>query len=219
VTLSLTHWSLITDHSLSHFWFLTLKSNPTDLWPLRHLIRVMKRHDLTQKNLPTNVPPLGNPRDLWPLKHLIRVIRRHDLIQKDKYKDNFGDFGHVRHWLKFWQLRTWIPDNNCYLTIKSDSGQQGWSPRPAPWKNRLPRPAPQKAGLAPPCPVEIDKTHGTQRGKTECRLHWYSFPFRLKIMPQRNKSKKIFSFDFVNGLWLSSAQKYILNIARIAKLP
>ena len=63
---------------------------------------------------------------------------------------------------------------------------------PAPWKNRLPRPAKS--------PMEIDKTHGALRGKTECRLHWYSFPLRLKIMPQRKKSKKIFSFEFVYRL-------------------
>ena len=39
-------------HSLTEsqgFYFLTLKSNPRDLWPLRHLIRVMRRHDLTKK--------------------------------------------------------------------------------------------------------------------------------------------------------------------------
>ena len=29
----------------------------------------------------------------------------------------------MRHWLQFWQLRTWIHDNLCYLTIKSDIGQ------------------------------------------------------------------------------------------------
>ena len=29
----------------------------------------------------------------------------------------------LRHWLQFWQLRTWILDNLCYLTIKSDTGQ------------------------------------------------------------------------------------------------
>ena len=28
-------------------------SDPRDLWPLRHLIRVMRRHDLTKKDLPT----------------------------------------------------------------------------------------------------------------------------------------------------------------------
>ena len=38
----LNRWSLT--HSLSHFWFLTLKSNPTHFWPLRHLIREMERH-------------------------------------------------------------------------------------------------------------------------------------------------------------------------------
>ena len=54
--------------------------------------------------------------------------------------DNFGQFGqfwpllrrgsqwlvtmwYSRHWLQFWQLRTWIHDNLCSLTIKSDTGQ------------------------------------------------------------------------------------------------
>ena len=30
---------------------------------------------------------------------------------------------HLRHWLHIWQSRTWIHDNLCYLTIKSDTGQ------------------------------------------------------------------------------------------------
>ena len=30
---------------------------------------------------------------------------------------------YLRHWLQFWQLRTWIHDNLCDLTIKSDTGQ------------------------------------------------------------------------------------------------
>ena len=30
---------------------------------------------------------------------------------------------HLRHWLHFWQSRTWIRDNLCYLTIKSDTRQ------------------------------------------------------------------------------------------------
>ena len=29
----------------------------------------------------------------------------------------------MRHWLQFWQLRTWIHDNLCYLTINCDTGQ------------------------------------------------------------------------------------------------
>ena len=51
--------------------FTTLQSEPGDLWPLRNLIRVMKRHDLTEKiptylltypptYLPTYPPPLQN---------------------------------------------------------------------------------------------------------------------------------------------------------------
>jgi len=34
--------------------FTTLQSDPRDLWPLRHLIRVMKGHDLTNKKTMTN---------------------------------------------------------------------------------------------------------------------------------------------------------------------
>ena len=39
-------------------------------------------------------------------------------------KDNPCDFWHLRQWLQFRQLSTRIHDNLCYLTIKSDTGQQ-----------------------------------------------------------------------------------------------
>ena len=43
----------------------------------------------------------------------------------------------LRHWLQFWQLRTWIYDNLCDLTIKSDTGQhfqfKGYNPFPWLW--------------------------------------------------------------------------------------
>ena len=29
----------------------------------------------------------------------------------------------LRHWLQYWQLRTWINDNLCYLTINCDTGR------------------------------------------------------------------------------------------------
>ena len=56
-------------------------------------------------------------------------------VDKDKYKDkdkdilrtppksNPRDLWHLRHWLQFWQLRTWIYDNLCDLTINCDTGQ------------------------------------------------------------------------------------------------
>ena len=52
---------------------------------------------------------------------------------KDKYKDKYKkqrqwqrqiiDLWHLRHWLQYWKLRTWIHDNLCYLTINFDTGQ------------------------------------------------------------------------------------------------
>ena len=43
----LTDWltDSLTDSGYFYFWHT--KSDPRDLWPLRHLIRVMRRHDLT----------------------------------------------------------------------------------------------------------------------------------------------------------------------------
>ena len=57
-------------------------------------------------------------RDLWPLWHLFRVMRWPDLTKK-----NFAMLWHLRHWLQYRQLRTWIHDNLCYLTINCDTGQ------------------------------------------------------------------------------------------------
>ena len=76
------------------------------MWPLRSLIRVMRRHYLTIKRDKDN--------DKYKDKH--KYIREH--LQRDPR--NFWD---LRHWLQFWQLRTWFHDNLCYLTIKSDTGQ------------------------------------------------------------------------------------------------
>ena len=41
---SLTHW---LTHWLRVLLLLTLQSDPRDLWPLRHLIRMIRKHDLT----------------------------------------------------------------------------------------------------------------------------------------------------------------------------
>ena len=57
-------------------------------------------------------------------------------------------------------------------------------------------------------PREIDKTRGAQQGKTDCRFHLYPFSLHPQIMPKR----KIFSFDFVCSLWLSSSQRCLLKV-------
>ena len=122
MTLSLTQ---SVTQSVTDFYFCNKKSNPRDLWPLRHLIRVMRRHDLTKKDLPTYLPTSLHPYirehhsraylsmtfsflmymgsgallHILPLRHFIRVMRRHDL--------NF--------WPQFWpQFLTSIFDINFW---------------------------------------------------------------------------------------------------------
>ena len=41
----------------------------------------------------------------------------------DNVKDNPRDFWPLRHWLQFWQSKTWIHDNLYDLTIMSDTGR------------------------------------------------------------------------------------------------
>ena len=146
--------------------FTTLQSDPRDLWPLRDLIRVMRRHDLTKKDLPTYLPT-SLPTSLentiqelvcqwhfhfsciwaavlfytfdiyriyallhliwqifvphfWPL-FLTLIFNPHflssffTLIFHPHFLPSFLTIGktvletwHLRHWLHFWQLRTWI---------------------------------------------------------------------------------------------------------------
>ena len=67
----------------------------------------------------------------WKLSHLFTMLTIFDNFHNsdncfchfDNWKDNPGDLWHFRHWLQFWQLRTWIHDNLCYLTINCDTGQ------------------------------------------------------------------------------------------------
>ena len=53
------------------------------------------------------------------LKILIILTNCDNLDQND----NPSDLWHLRHWLQFWQSRTWIHNNLFYLTIRSDSGK------------------------------------------------------------------------------------------------
>ena len=72
-----------------------------------------------------------NFRQFWPILTIFDNVGQ-SLTSFDNFvcesfdyndKDNPSDLWHLRHWLQFWQLRTWIHDNLCYLTIKSDTGQ------------------------------------------------------------------------------------------------
>jgi len=118
---SLTHW---LTHSLTdwqYFYFWHTKSDPRDLWPLRHFIRVMRKHDLkivwnffgTFEELFWNF--FGTFLELFwnffaylsgPIVHFWQ-IRFFYNFNKDNAndKDNPRDLRQLRHWLQFWQLR------------------------------------------------------------------------------------------------------------------
>ena len=47
--------SLLCTESVTHFWFCNTQRDPRHLWPLRHLIRVMRKHDLTNRKTKTKI--------------------------------------------------------------------------------------------------------------------------------------------------------------------
>ena len=72
------HHSLI--HSFTHwFVFLTLQSDPRDLWPLTHLIRIMRKHDLT--NILTIFDNLNNFWKFWQILTFLTIFTFLQFIQ------------------------------------------------------------------------------------------------------------------------------------------
>ena len=112
--------------------FETFDQSDEETWPYQKIPTYL--HTYPPTYLPTYVPPLENtqrsdPRDSWPERYLIRVTKQDKDNDKDKDilrtppKSNPRDLWHLKHWLQFWQLRTWIHDNLCDLTINCDTGQ------------------------------------------------------------------------------------------------
>ena len=67
VTHSLTNW-------LTVLLLLTLQSDPRDLWPLRHLIRVMRKHDLT--HILTICKQFGSFDKFYKFYHFFKVLTK-----------------------------------------------------------------------------------------------------------------------------------------------
>ena len=78
VTHWVTHW---LSHSLTDFYFCHTKSNPRDLLPLRHLIRVLRRHDLTERDLP-NFKNLKNFQKNWKFPDFLKISRNFENFKK-----------------------------------------------------------------------------------------------------------------------------------------
>ena len=136
VTMSVEH-----HYSIRHF--TTLLRDPGRLWHLRNIIRVIRRHILTNdkdKNKGKGIlrtPSKSDLWELWLLRRPLRVMRKHDLANKKttttrKTKNNFEDtIVHLKraiiqklwNFWHFWQLRTSQHCNHSDPTIKSDTGQ------------------------------------------------------------------------------------------------
>ena len=99
-----THW---VTNSLRVLLLLILQSDPRDLWPLRHLIRVMRRHDLT--NILTiffdNFDNFDNFDSFWQFSTMLPILTILDNF------DNFWQFLIVLTFLT--NEETW-PDQHFY---------------------------------------------------------------------------------------------------------
>ena len=99
----LNMWQCQSVTHLPTFWFWNTKRHPRHLWPLRHLIRVMRKLDLTNKKTMT--------------KTITNTLSEHNQMTILEKLWNY--------WY-FWQLRTSRHYNHSELTIKtiqSDTGQ------------------------------------------------------------------------------------------------
>ena len=90
LTHSLTQWDT--------FCFLTLKSDPRDQWPLRHLITVMRKHDLT--NILKIFDKFDKFDNFWQFCQFLTIF------------DNFDNF---------WQLWPFLQ-----FVYNFDNGRQFW---------------------------------------------------------------------------------------------
>ena len=89
-------------HSLTHsqyFYFWHTKNDPRDLWPLRHLIRVMRRHELTEKDLPTYRVFFLQKSPNFP--NISKIFRKSPNFPNiSKFSDNLKNFRKSYHFPK-----------------------------------------------------------------------------------------------------------------------
>ena len=114
-----THW--VTDW-LTHFYFCHTKSNPRDLRPLRHLISVMRRHDLTEKDLPNskNLKIFRNSENckkFWEFSKILRIFW---------YSENFSKISIFSKNLKIHNLQT-LWNRNDFIDLPLACEERLWS--------------------------------------------------------------------------------------------
>ena len=107
-------------HSLTD-WFWNTQRDPRHLWPLRHLINVLRKHDLTNEKTmqrQRRIHLKSGLWDLWPFTfvHSNEETRPNQERDEDEDndndnssdKDNPRDLWPLRPWLQFWfNLNSW----------------------------------------------------------------------------------------------------------------
>ena len=88
--------------SLTHFWFWKTQRDPRHLWTFGHLLRVMRKHDLTNKKTMT--------------KTKTKTMAFREQLQMTILEKLWNSW-------HLWKLRTSKHYNYSHLTIKSDAGQ------------------------------------------------------------------------------------------------
>ena len=74
------------------------KSDPRDLWPLRHLIRMMEKHDLTIVGILTTLTFFDIVDSFWQFNNLT-------IMKILTFFGHFANFGYFWHFLKFFEKK------------------------------------------------------------------------------------------------------------------
>ena len=110
-----------------NFWFLESFYHFGHFWQYLTILQSLTTLDKTTTKIFGKTHSKSDPWDLWPFRRLFLMIRRQDLTNIKIMTKTKTMTATKRMWnlwpLRHWQLRTWIDDNLCDLTINSDTRQ------------------------------------------------------------------------------------------------
>ena len=112
------HWltDSVTDW-LTVLLLLKLQSDPRDLWPLRHLIRVTRKHDVTNILTPPSPPPSSRPLARTALR--VRTVNLRDFGGSDEGLANLAEQFHENNYRRRWVSLSRSVDSDCSSSCSS----------------------------------------------------------------------------------------------------